>query len=269
MKQFQNANAIPQQQHLNLDSKVTANHDGTSAFSVKTTATIASSSTTSTVSIPLQSPCAWNAHILEDRLSKRLNEDEQMRLVANREYIRLKLREDNGLPLLCFKFSEACRNFFLLHCSASEDEQLGGITLGKYVKTFSFSGVAVRIASFLRRYQADVEDVEVIFTAILCYFHDMESDSLVRLLAQMVIWYDMNNVLVFLAFIAHSYFTDSQIPLRYWSEYLASGTTATGANVNKCTRNLLKMRKYKLNVDSDTFRSARDMLLSLDETCCC
>ncbi|CEM09647.1 unnamed protein product [Vitrella brassicaformis CCMP3155] len=184
---------------------------------------------------------------------------ERMRVIAMLDYLKAKLKgmgcNADG-PTVCFNFAELCREYLFrmqeLTAGENTDSMPSGEPLREYLEAFNFGRVSGRLMVFLRRYHIHQEDVQAVMVTTLCYIKSMETPTLLPLLKQMVLWFDANNVVYFLSFLAHIFVLDDTVPLKYWGEILGEGV-AKGTNVNKCVRNLLKMRKYRLDVDRATF----------------
>uniref|UniRef100_A0A0G4FKK3 Uncharacterized protein n=1 Tax=Chromera velia CCMP2878 TaxID=1169474 RepID=A0A0G4FKK3_9ALVE len=150
-----------------------------------------------------------------------VSKEELQRVQGVYDYLKSKL-EGLDIPMwaasLCLNFAETLRLYLtrmeaLTASDGANEKMATGEPMKEYLQEFNYGRVAGK-----------------------------------PLLRQMVSWFDVCNVAFFLAFLAHVYLLDDMIPLRYWGEVLSEGI-AKGTNVNKCVRNLLKIRKYRLEID--------------------
>eukprot|EP00921_Rhytidocystis_pertsovi_P001315 GHVQ01002247.1.p1 GENE.GHVQ01002247.1~~GHVQ01002247.1.p1 ORF type:complete len:838 (+),score=159.02 GHVQ01002247.1:331-2514(+) len=125
---------------------------------------------------------------------------------------------------------------------------------------FEFAKISAGLAVFLARYLIHEDDIIAVLCTTLAYLQSLDTPSLQPLLRQMIMWFDSCNVIFFLAFLAHVFVLDDTIPLKCWGQRLSEGV-AKGSNVNKCVRNLLKLRKYRLDVELETYQERYSALL--------
>merc|ERR1740130_2355094 len=87
----------------------------------------------------------------------------------------------------------------------------------------------------------------------------MKARSALPLLEQMIVWFDVPNVVYCITFLAHVWLLDDPLPLTDWHA-VAEGVVK-GVNLNKCVRNCLRILKYRLFVNQTQSRAA---LLTLE-----
>eukprot|EP00922_Rhytidocystis_sp_ex-Travisia-forbesii_P012476 GHVS01018801.1.p1 GENE.GHVS01018801.1~~GHVS01018801.1.p1 ORF type:complete len:801 (+),score=242.94 GHVS01018801.1:619-3021(+) len=169
------------------------------------------------------------------------------------------------LVLVCFNFAELCwhrfRNMDILGAvelipapSGSTPSSMSENTNAnsKPSTRLALSKAAALLIAFLARYRLHEDDIVAVLCTAYSYLQAMDTPTLQPLVRQMVLWFYPSNILYFLAFLAHIHVLDDTIPLKCWGQRLSEGV-AKGSNVNKCVRNLLRMMKYRLEVDLESY----------------
>eukprot|EP00922_Rhytidocystis_sp_ex-Travisia-forbesii_P055875 GHVS01082726.1.p1 GENE.GHVS01082726.1~~GHVS01082726.1.p1 ORF type:complete len:586 (+),score=91.40 GHVS01082726.1:276-2033(+) len=165
------------------------------------------------------------------------------------------------LMLVCFNFAEMCwsrfRNMDILGAVDLMPHPSQGSSPSENKSTkpstrLSLSKAAALLIAFLARYRLHEDDIVAVLCTAYSYLQSMDTPTLQPLVRQMVLWFYPSNILYFLAFLAHIHVLDDTIPLKCWGQRLSEGV-AKGSNVNKCVRNLLRMMKYRLEVDLESY----------------
>merc|ERR1719421_1190941 len=128
---------------------------------------------------------------------------------------------------------------------------VNGQSTATYVASIDYR----RIVNTLLRFKcAHPQDLTSLFVLILVYLRQMRSRSALPLLEQMIVWFDVPNVVYCVAFLAHVWLFDEALPLQDWHA-IAEGVVK-GVNLNKCVRNCLRILKYRLFVNQTQSRAA-------------
>jgi hypothetical protein len=133
---------------------------------------------------------------------------------------------------------------------------VGGKSLAEYVAAIDYRRIVSKLRSFKCCHPSDLTSL---FALVLLYLRQMKRKTLLPLLEQMIVWFDVCNVLYCVAFLAHVWLLDDSLPLSKWHG-LAEGVVK-GVNLNKCVRNCLRILKHQLYVSPQQIRAA---LLSLE-----
>lgn len=133
---------------------------------------------------------------------------------------------------------------------------IGGQSTAEYVASIDYRRI---VNSLLRFKCAHPQDLTSLFGLILVYLRQMKARSALPLLEQMIVWFDVPNVVYCVAFLAHVWLLDDNLPLADWHG-IAEGVVK-GVNLNKCVRNCLRILKYRLFVSQTQSRAA---LLTLE-----
>lgn len=135
---------------------------------------------------------------------------------------------------------------------------ISGQSTAEYVAGIDYRRI---VNSLLRFKCAHPQDLTSLFALILVYLRQMKARSALPLLEQMIVWFDVPNVVYCIAFLAHVWLLDDPLPLADWHG-IAEGVVK-GVNLNKCVRNCLRILKYRLFVNQTQSRAA---LLTLEYT---
>jgi hypothetical protein len=133
---------------------------------------------------------------------------------------------------------------------------ISGQSTAEYVASIDYRRI---VTSLLRFKCAHPQDLTSLFALCLVYLRQMKARSALPLLEQMIVWFDVPNVVYCIAFLAHVWLLDDPLPLADWHG-LAEGVVK-GVNLNKCVRNCLRILKYRLFVNQTQSRAA---LLTLE-----
>jgi len=133
---------------------------------------------------------------------------------------------------------------------------ISGQSTAEYVASIDYRRI---VNSLLRFKCAHPQDLTSLFALILVYLRQMKARSALPLLEQMIVWFDVPNVVYCISFLAHVWLLDDPLPLADWHG-LAEGVVK-GVNLNKCVRNCLRILKYRLFVNQTQSRAA---LLTLE-----
>lgn len=133
---------------------------------------------------------------------------------------------------------------------------ISGQSTAEYVAGIDYRRI---VQSLLRFKCAHPQDLTSLFALILVYLRQMKARSALPLLEQMIVWFDVPNVVYCIAFLAHVWLLDDPLPLQDWHT-IAEGVVK-GVNLNKCVRNCLRILKYRLFVNQTQSRAA---LLTLE-----
>lgn len=135
---------------------------------------------------------------------------------------------------------------------------INGLPTAEYVASIDYRRI---VQSLLRFKCAHPQDLTSLFALILVYLRQMKARSALPLLEQMIVWFDVPNVVYCITFLAHVWLLDDPLPLADWHA-VAEGVVK-GVNLNKCVRNCLRILKYRLFVNQTQSRAA---LLTLEYT---
>lgn len=130
------------------------------------------------------------------------------------------------------------------------------LSMAEYVASVDYRRIVRRLLGFRCCHP---EDLTSLFGIVLVYLRQMKRRCLLPLLEQMIVWFDVGNVLYCIAFLAHVWLLDDPLPLSRWHD-VAEGVVK-GVNLNKCVRNCLRILKHELFVSHTQGRAA---LLSLE-----
>jgi len=128
---------------------------------------------------------------------------------------------------------------------------VNGQTTAEYVAGIDYRRV---VHTLLRFKCAHPQDLPSLFALILVYVRQMKVRLALPLLEQMIVWFDVPNVVYCIAFLAHVWLLDDPLPLADWHG-IAEGVVK-GVNLNKCVRNCLRILKYRLFVNQTQSRAA-------------
>jgi hypothetical protein len=131
-----------------------------------------------------------------------------------------------------------------------------GKSMAEYVAGVDYRRIVRKLLAFRCCHP---EDLTSLFGIILVYLRQMKKRCLLSLLEQMVVWFDVGNVLYCVAFLAHVWLLDDPLPLSKWHAVVEG--VVKGVNLNKCVRNCLRILKHQLFVTPTQGRAA---LLSLE-----
>jgi len=135
--------------------------------------------------------------------------------------------------------------------SAAPPVLVNGQTTAEYVAGIDYR----RLVNTLLRFKcAHPQDLTSLFALVLVYVRQMKVRLALPLLEQMIVWFDVPNVVYCIAFLAHVWLLDDPLPLADWHG-IAEGVVK-GVNLNKCVRNCLRILKYRLFVNQTQSRAA-------------
>jgi hypothetical protein len=140
--------------------------------------------------------------------------------------------------------------------SKAELVLVNGKSMPEYLASVDYR----RIVRVLLRFKCcHPEDLTSLFVLTLVYLRRMKSGSALPLLEQMIVWFDVSNVVYCIAFLAHVWLFDKAVRLQDWHD-IAEGVVQ-GVNLNKCVRNCLRILRYLL---FPTEKSVRCATLALE-----
>merc|ERR1719482_1772422 len=135
--------------------------------------------------------------------------------------------------------------------SAAPAALVNGQPTAEYVAGIDYR----RLVNTLLRFKcAHPQDLTSLFALVLVYVRQMKVRLALPLLEQMIVWFDVPNVVYCIAFLAHVWLLDDPLPLADWHG-IAEGVVK-GVNLNKCVRNCLRILKYRLYPNAKEVRCA-------------
>jgi len=135
---------------------------------------------------------------------------------------------------------------------------ISGKSTAEYVAEIDYRRI---VHNLLRFKCCHPQDLTSLFALVLVYLRQMKNKSALPLLEQMIVWFDVSNVIYCVAFLSHVWLLDDALPLAEWHN-LSEGVVK-GINLNKCVRNCLRILKYRLFVSPTQGRAA---LVTLEYT---
>jgi len=135
---------------------------------------------------------------------------------------------------------------------------ISGKSTAEYVAEIDYRRI---VHNLLRFKCCHPQDLTSLFALVLVYLRQMKNKSALPLLEQMIVWFDVSNVIYCVAFLSHVWLLDDALPLAEWHN-LSEGVVK-GVNLNKCVRNCLRILKYRLFVTPTQGRAA---LVTLEYT---
>jgi hypothetical protein len=135
---------------------------------------------------------------------------------------------------------------------------VSGKSTSEYVADIDYRRI---VHNLLRFKCCHPQDLTSFFALVLVYLRQMKNKSALPLLEQMIVWFDVSNVIYCVAFLSHVWLLDDALPLAEWHNI--SEGVVKGVNLNKCVRNCLRILKYRLFVTPTQGRAA---LLTLEYT---